>query len=170
MSRCCGWPPVGTWPPEPVAVDRWGRVRSPPRGFFADVEPVSFSLLSRSRLVPAAACWNELVFDNHVGTCNASAIADRGVLQGGLPPQVLKRDFLLQVVKGRADIAARRVTHYVRPRQRARKIFGQDAYAYVRSPWGRANTIKIRSVQVLCRGPLVCEPARADHAFAAHRK
>ena len=111
----------------------------PPRGFFAAVEPVSCSLLSRSRQVPAAACWNELVLDSHVGTCNASAIANRRILQGGLPPQVLSGDVFLQVVEGRADIAAQGVSDYVRLRRRARKILGRDANFYVRFSLGRAN-------------------------------
>ena len=92
-----------------------------------------------------AAYWNAFVLDNHVGTCNASAIADRRVLQGGLPPQVLKCDVLLQVVKGRADIAVRHGTEYVRLCQRARKIIGHDAHVYVRPPLDRADAIKIRS-------------------------
>ena len=89
------------------------------------------------------------------------------MLQGGLPPQVLKGDVLLQVVKSRANIAARRVGHYVWLCQRARKIFGRDSHVYVRPPLHRADTIKERSVQMLCRGPFVDEPALTDHALAA---
>ena len=108
------------------------------------------------------------MLDNHVGTCNASAIADRGMLQGGLPPQVLYGDVLLEIVKSRANIAARRVGHYVWLCQGARKIFGHDSYVYVRSPLHRANAIKVRSVHMLRRGPFVGEPTFANHAFAAH--
>ena len=158
---------MGTWPPpDPDATDFWGRARSPPRGFLA---AVSFSLLSRSRSLPVvAACWNAVVLDNHVGTCNAPAIAVRGMLQGGLPPQVLKGDVMLQVVKSRANIAARRVGHYVGLCQGARKIFGHDSYVYVRSPLHRANAIKVRPMQLLRRGPFVGEPTFANHAFVAH--
>ena len=56
-------------------------MRSPPRGFLAAVSLVSFSFESLSRSRPAeAACWNALVFDNHVGTYNSSAVAERRIL------------------------------------------------------------------------------------------